>query len=78
MRRPLQFKRTGDLKMPTCTKQITSRRTEDRRSSLYVTAQSADEHAVRVDPDGPDPTDNYEMIDFWGSRDSLSRLANWG
>ncbi len=64
--------------MPTCTTPMTSRETEDWRNARRLTAQSADDQAAHVSPGEPHTTSDHDVIDFWGSGDSLSCLASWG
>ena len=57
----------------------TTRRTGDPRRSSQRSATT--EHEPAADSGSTDPghvEHDEEIIDFWGSRDSLSLLANWG
>jgi len=56
-----------------------TRRTGEPRRPSHPPASN--ENELAADAGSIDPgyvEDDEEIIDFWGSRDSLSLLANWG
>jgi len=65
--------------MATCTTSSNCRRTEELFRSSRRAACVEDEAGVGLRSGAADRVeDESELIDFWGSRDSLTCLANWG
>jgi hypothetical protein len=67
--------------MKTCTMEGSEQRIGDRGIAWRSTrgAEELDFDRGSAGQDAPDAVeDDYEVIDYWGSRDSLGCLAAWG
>lgn len=65
--------------MATSTMLTTGRRSDGRQTFSRPRADACDASTFGLAPTTDEPVeDDYELVDFWGSRDSLSCLAAWG